>query len=632
MKNAGLDTFEYKGYYIDHFPYSWTNANGDIIKSVDAWIILSPNYLVCDNGEKVYMPLYTHYEDNSKADFNSLDEAKDYIDKYMVNNRGKYIMMNRDECHYIIKSTTESLLNEVYPNKGESKKDFTARFMSATKDEYPDVKQRYAVCMSYWDRRNKKRVKENMKIHEGVDKINKNIDAEKVVKKVFNNDFEETQRLARLIGITTPAELDDFINREALMDEEPLDTLKRYIMSTFTESLLHEDFPNAKKVAAEISELGQDATYEQILAILNKYSNTQEPLNEASLNYSEQKAKMQACEYGTRGFNAGAASDEKLRYNRQVCQNEGYKKALKIVEDEMIRRGLLTRQNSATYGATSQPQAQPQQASQPQVNSVQSNAAPAPVSQPSPDEFDNAVVEDDGNFVNKSNAQTAVKILADKAQYNDKYLKAIIRLFNAIVSEADVDAFAERTFDGFKLTIGQDSNSYTDKNAFTSAIIDALFNSDNSANLADSIVNALLGFENFFEEDEKIRIKNNNGKQNQSSIPKTASANTSKVATATALVIMFMNDAINNNALSKFVNFFNIVNQIAPEKIKAMEADDANVLEYLNTGYKETYAIDRSGIIAFVNDMGSELTDPMDQDSTYTENLLTILAHFGYRI
>lgn len=30
-------------------------------------------------------------------------------------------------------------LEEVYPNKGESKKDFIARFMSSTKDEYPNV-------------------------------------------------------------------------------------------------------------------------------------------------------------------------------------------------------------------------------------------------------------------------------------------------------------------------------------------------------------------------------------------------------------------------------------------------------------------------------------------------------------
>lgn len=46
-------------------------------------------------------------------------------------------------------------LKEVYPHKGESKKDFIARFMSVTKDEYPDEKQRYAVANSYWDRKDK---------------------------------------------------------------------------------------------------------------------------------------------------------------------------------------------------------------------------------------------------------------------------------------------------------------------------------------------------------------------------------------------------------------------------------------------------------------------------------------------
>ena len=60
-----------------------------------------------------------------------------------------------------IKDLYESL-NEVYPNKGESKKDFTKRFMSVTKNEYPNIKQRYAIAMSYWDRRNKKRKNESL--------------------------------------------------------------------------------------------------------------------------------------------------------------------------------------------------------------------------------------------------------------------------------------------------------------------------------------------------------------------------------------------------------------------------------------------------------------------------------------
>lgn len=60
------------------------------------------------------------------------------------------------------------LLKEVYPNKGESKKDFISRFMSITKDEYPDVKQRYAVANSYWERRNKKK---NESVNDSVDVV-----------------------------------------------------------------------------------------------------------------------------------------------------------------------------------------------------------------------------------------------------------------------------------------------------------------------------------------------------------------------------------------------------------------------------------------------------------------------------
>lgn len=50
----------------------------------------------------------------------------------------------------------KSRLQDVEPNKDESKEDFIARFMSETKEEYPDEKQRYAVANSYWERRNLK--------------------------------------------------------------------------------------------------------------------------------------------------------------------------------------------------------------------------------------------------------------------------------------------------------------------------------------------------------------------------------------------------------------------------------------------------------------------------------------------
>jgi len=65
-----------------------------------------------------------------------------------------------------------------------------------------------------------------------------------------------------------------------------------------------------------------------------------EDLDEA-VNYADQVEKMRALENGTRGFNAKAASDEKLKVNRRVCLDKGFYKALRIVEDEMIARGLI---------------------------------------------------------------------------------------------------------------------------------------------------------------------------------------------------------------------------------------------------------------------------------------------------
>jgi|SRR5574344_196848 hypothetical protein len=42
-------------------------------------------------------------------------------------------------------------VKDVYPRKDESEKDFIARFMSATKSEYPSKSQRLAVAYSYWN-------------------------------------------------------------------------------------------------------------------------------------------------------------------------------------------------------------------------------------------------------------------------------------------------------------------------------------------------------------------------------------------------------------------------------------------------------------------------------------------------
>ena len=66
-----------------------------------------------------------------------------------------------------------------------------------------------------------------------------------------------------------------------------------------------------------------------------------ESLVKEAVDYYDQIPKMAALNDGTRGFNAKAASDEKLRVNRRVCLDHNWDKALKIIEDEMIRRGLL---------------------------------------------------------------------------------------------------------------------------------------------------------------------------------------------------------------------------------------------------------------------------------------------------
>ena len=88
----------------------------------------------------------------------------------------------------------ETLLVEIYPNKGESKKDFIARFMSATKDEYPDTKQRYAVALSYWDRRDKKKnesVEDNKKDIADIENYLKGLSVEDLLTRCVDYDEKD---------------------------------------------------------------------------------------------------------------------------------------------------------------------------------------------------------------------------------------------------------------------------------------------------------------------------------------------------------------------------------------------------------------------------------------------------------
>ena len=113
------------------------------------------------------------YRDAIKPTERQYDILKEFIEYGQEKNKkelliyygdsAKWYNLKNDEAQDIIREIKRyyagfnESLNEVYPNKGESKKDFIARFMSVTKDEYPDIKQRYAVALSYWDRKDKKK-------------------------------------------------------------------------------------------------------------------------------------------------------------------------------------------------------------------------------------------------------------------------------------------------------------------------------------------------------------------------------------------------------------------------------------------------------------------------------------------
>lgn len=83
------------------------------------------------------------------------------IIKESINKNMDEMLKESDLGESFYEDENKESLNEVYPNKGESKKDFINRFMKVTAKEYPDVKQRYAVANSYWERRDKKRLKES---------------------------------------------------------------------------------------------------------------------------------------------------------------------------------------------------------------------------------------------------------------------------------------------------------------------------------------------------------------------------------------------------------------------------------------------------------------------------------------
>lgn len=111
FKDEKITEEDYKGFTIKHFPY--TLYYGDEKEDVESWLIMSPYYTQNSAGKKTYLPLYPEDENGEDVDFNSVESAKEYIDKYMVTKRGKVKIKHGDEAHYVIDDEiTEDLDNE----------------------------------------------------------------------------------------------------------------------------------------------------------------------------------------------------------------------------------------------------------------------------------------------------------------------------------------------------------------------------------------------------------------------------------------------------------------------------------------------------------------------------------------
>lgn len=76
---------------------------------------------------------------------NSESEAEREIEESYEPRERKYIK-------FIKITKISDSINDVEPRAGESKEEFISRFMSETKEEYPNQKQRLAVAHSYWNK------------------------------------------------------------------------------------------------------------------------------------------------------------------------------------------------------------------------------------------------------------------------------------------------------------------------------------------------------------------------------------------------------------------------------------------------------------------------------------------------
>ena len=102
IKWTGAETYNYKGFKIVYSP--WEVTLGDKKRNVDTYIILS-NYA----ANEFLLPLRAEDEDGNELNFNTLDQAKDWIDKYKDN--FKIEIKHGDEVHAVVNSNLEESKN-----------------------------------------------------------------------------------------------------------------------------------------------------------------------------------------------------------------------------------------------------------------------------------------------------------------------------------------------------------------------------------------------------------------------------------------------------------------------------------------------------------------------------------------
>lgn len=143
--------------FIEHFDKLYKDPKNDAAKhwsiemkdkfdKVSSIILKNNNKPILDGNLRDWF--FTAGANPEKYMKNPTDEELSDYDSFVTN-----LLQSKDFTESIKKILNDSSeIKDVEPRKGESKEDFISRFMSETKEEYPDEKQRVAVAYSYWDK------------------------------------------------------------------------------------------------------------------------------------------------------------------------------------------------------------------------------------------------------------------------------------------------------------------------------------------------------------------------------------------------------------------------------------------------------------------------------------------------